>query len=376
MISAKSNMQKSDGLRQSNIELLRIIAMIFIVAHHFAVHSGFAFSVNSITVNRLWIQFIQIGGKIGVNIFVIISGYFLIMSQSIKTNKVIKLWSRIFFYSVIVFIVFVSFGAEQFSVKELIKHVLPITFTQWWFASTYFVLYMLSPYLNRLLRTFNNKQYICFLGLLFIGWCIIPTFTGKGFQSNELLWFCFLYAFAAYFRLFGIKNDFSASKLISLSFICTIIAFLSAVVFDVLGMKVPSISTHATFFYDMQDLPILAAAILLFLGFSKIKIHNNKTINTVSSATFGVYLIHDSNLIRPFLWKTVFMGASYANSSIMIPYSLLVIVIVYAGCILLELLRQYTLETKYFNKMVTCFSKIIDYVIALLTNKIMNFLSK
>ena len=64
------------NLRQSNIELLRIITMFFIVAHHFAVHSGFDFPVNTISINRLWIQFIQIGGKIGVDIFVLISFVF------------------------------------------------------------------------------------------------------------------------------------------------------------------------------------------------------------------------------------------------------------------------------------------------------------
>ena len=53
------------ALRQSNIELLRIVAMVLIVAHHFAVHGGFDFPLANITVNRLWIQFIQIGGKIG-----------------------------------------------------------------------------------------------------------------------------------------------------------------------------------------------------------------------------------------------------------------------------------------------------------------------
>lgn len=50
--------------RQSNIELLRIIAMLLIVAYHFGIHSGFNYSTDSITINRLWVQFIQGGGKL------------------------------------------------------------------------------------------------------------------------------------------------------------------------------------------------------------------------------------------------------------------------------------------------------------------------
>ena len=77
--------------RKSNFELLRIIAMLMIMGSHFACHSGFLFPNSSITVNRLWIQFLTIGGKLGVDIFVLISGYFLINVQKIHFEKVIRI---------------------------------------------------------------------------------------------------------------------------------------------------------------------------------------------------------------------------------------------------------------------------------------------
>lgn len=98
--------------RQSNIELLRIVAMLMIIAHHFVVHGGFEFSTDTITANRLWVQFIQMGGKIGVNIFVLISGYFLISTPTVKLEKVLKLWIQIFTYSFLIFIIFVICGGE------------------------------------------------------------------------------------------------------------------------------------------------------------------------------------------------------------------------------------------------------------------------
>ena len=67
---------EKEKVRKSNFELLRIIAMIMIVFHHFAIFSESKFDINLITLNRLWNQFIRMGGKIGVNIFVLISGYF------------------------------------------------------------------------------------------------------------------------------------------------------------------------------------------------------------------------------------------------------------------------------------------------------------
>ncbi len=361
--------------RQSNIELLRIVAMIIIVAHHFALHGQFVFPSNSISVNRLWILFILIGGKIGTDVFVLISGYFLVTSKSANTGKVIKLWLQLFFYSAVIFAVSAAFGTVPFRISELIKHIAPVTFSQWWFASTYFVLYILSPYINMLLRTLDNRQYIGFLTLLLFCWCIIPTFTGQAFQSNGLLWFVFLYSLAGYYRLFGIKISLSAGKLISLSFACTLLTFLAAAVFDILGMKIPFFRAHATSFYDMQKIPVLVISVLMVWGFSKLDIRYSRIINTVSSATFGVYLLHDHDIMRIFLWKKVFRNAAYADSRMLIPYSLFVIGLVFTGGTLIELARIYLLENNY-RKAITHIAGKADRWIDLLSDTIMRTINK
>lgn len=47
--------------RSSSFELLRILAMLMIIAHHLAVHSGYDWG-QGIMANRLWILFLQEGG--------------------------------------------------------------------------------------------------------------------------------------------------------------------------------------------------------------------------------------------------------------------------------------------------------------------------
>ena len=112
--------------RNSNIELLRIIAMIMIIAHHFSVHGEFYYGAERVTVTRLWVQFLAMGGKIGVNIFILISGYFLICASDIKTSKVIRLWLQVFSYSVAIYAVFVCLGLAPFQGKTLMGRLLPI----------------------------------------------------------------------------------------------------------------------------------------------------------------------------------------------------------------------------------------------------------
>ena len=131
--------------RQSNIELLRIIAMIMIAFHHFACHGNFDWQSVGATIPHLWYNFIVMGGKIGVDIFILISGYFLINSNGSVFNfkRILKFWGQVFFYSIGIYIVFCAVGVSDFGIKSLIKSLFPITFSSWWFASTYFVLYII-----------------------------------------------------------------------------------------------------------------------------------------------------------------------------------------------------------------------------------------
>ena len=342
------------SLRQSNIELLRIVIMLFITAHHFAVHSGFVFPTDVISFNRLWIQLIQIGGKIGVNIFVLISGFFLIYQKEIKMIKIIRLWGQVFFYSCIFYFVFVALGFEQFDTKQMISCIAPVTFSQWWFVSAYFVLYILAPYVNIFLLSLNHKQYTYFLTVVLLLWSVIPTFTGQTFQSNNLIWFFVLYTIGGYIRLFGTRIKSSRKKLIFIALICTALTFFSAVIFDILGTKMTAFAIHSTYFYDMQRLPMIIISVLIFIGFTKLTIGYSKVVNTISSTMFGVYLIHDNKFVRTYLWKVLLHSTTYSNSKMFAMYSLMVIALVFISCSIIELIRK-KMEEKY---MANCMNKI------------------
>ena len=83
-------MKKNNDIsnRKSNIELLRIIAIIMIIAHHYCLYGGWS-KVSGLSINNAILDFLVIGGKIGVAIFVLISGYFGINSE-FKIKKLIK----------------------------------------------------------------------------------------------------------------------------------------------------------------------------------------------------------------------------------------------------------------------------------------------
>ena len=357
--------------RQSNVEALRIIAMLMIVAHHFVVHSGFIFPDGAITINRLWLKLISIGGKIGVDVFVLISGYFLVSAHSFKTEKAIKLWVEIWLYSVAIYLAFTVTGKIPFSINTFIKAVAPITFNEWWFARAYFILYLLTPFINRMLNAFDKNLYLRFLLLVFIIWSVLPVFTQQSFLSNDLIWFITIYALGGYIRLHLTRINQEGVKLLGIAAICIVMTFLLSGMFDVIGLRNAFMAHYSTILYEMYSPLILGIAVLIFAGFLNLDLGSNRIINAISSATFGVYLLHDSNYVRPFLWRTILHSASYAQSKALIPYSLLVIVAVFIICTLIELGRIHIIE-KSLMPVISKVSLLIDSFKVRLISKLMN----
>lgn len=335
--------------RQSNFELLRIVCMLMIVTDHFSVHGGFDFATNTVTIPELWAQFIRQGGQVGVDIFVLITGYFLINATNIKISKVFKLWFQVLFYSAGVYILFTALGLIQFKPEAFFKSLLPITYKTWWFASTYFVLYLTTPFLNKFLKSLDKPTYQKCLVLFLVLWCFIPTIIGEEFESNSLLWFMYVYSVSAYVRLWHNSTGKSCKPYFLTAALFAFLTCLSVLVFDVLGTKIPFFAKYALHFYGMQRLPICIIALCMFLGFKNLDIPYNKGINLISSATFGVYLIHVSRPVRKLMWFSIFKNASYSDTIFLIPYSIAVVLLVYIFCTCVELLRIHLLEKNYMK---------------------------
>lgn len=335
--------------RNTSIELLRIISMIMIMFHHFAYHGNFEWNFNEVTLPHLWYDFILMGGKVGVDIFVLISGYFLIENTEklFQPKKLLKFWGQVVFYSIMTYLLSVMLRLNAFEIKQLIKVCLPITYPGWWFASTYFMLYLIHPFLNKLLHGLSKTEYQYLILMMVLCWSIIPTATTQLFESNSLLWFVTLYGIAGYVNLYGGNQKLQSKHYFSLYFMVLIITYTVSTTFLFLGTKKEEWSTHAIDFFEIERLPILLLAITLFMGFVTLKMNYHKWINMIASATFGVYLIHDSSYIRYYLWTNIFKINQYQDSTFLILYSILVVFILYVSCTMIDLIRKKLVEKPY-----------------------------
>jgi len=311
--------------------------MLLIISSHFSVHGRFNFPANSISINKLWTQF-MVTGHYGNNLFVLISGYFLVKSQGFKVRKLFNLWLRIIFYSILLFLTFIFLGIEKFSWKTAVRFVMPLTLNQWWFATAYFILYLMHPYLNILLNNLSRRDYEKFLILIFTCCSIIPALTSRGFGSYVVTDFVCLYSLAGYFRLHD--PEFGNKKFILYGIGFLLVNCLLIIFINVILLKFPSIGWKPLYFVGMLRPFTVLGTLCLFLGFRKLNIKNNNFINLRAAATFGVYLIHEHLFVKNFLWRTVFKNASWQDSRYLIPYSIAAVIIVYVVCTVIEIVRS------------------------------------
>ncbi|MCM1262431.1 MAG: acyltransferase [Butyrivibrio sp.] len=90
--------------RQSNFELLRIVAMILIVVSHYAGYIQPEFPTGAVTFNRVLIQTLCFGGGAGNIMFFAISGYFW-KDYTDNRKRIFKLWLEMLFYSVVCMVI-------------------------------------------------------------------------------------------------------------------------------------------------------------------------------------------------------------------------------------------------------------------------------
>lgn len=178
------------------------------------------------------------------------------------------------------------------------------------------------------------------LCLLLVMWCLIPTITQKSFQGNYFLWFVTLYCVAGYIRIYGFFADFSVKRWTLIFVLSSVLKYSTAVIYILLGTKIPYFYDNSLYFYGRESLFTLACALSFFMIFEKLNMKYHKWINVIARATFGVYLIHDNRIVRPLLWNRIFENARYQNSLKIIPYSIAVAAFVFVVCTIVELLRQ------------------------------------
>ena len=100
-------------IRQSNLELYRCLAMLMIVACHWGLLTNLTSMVhdNQLTAPSNFYYILRMWGKMGINCFLLITGYFMCKSN-ISVKKFLKLYLQVTFYSLVISLTFNLWGGR------------------------------------------------------------------------------------------------------------------------------------------------------------------------------------------------------------------------------------------------------------------------
>ncbi|MDE5746916.1 MAG: acyltransferase [Acetatifactor sp.] len=335
--------------RIASIELLRILAMMMVVMLHYLSKGELLTSLTEEFDASSYIAWLlEAFSIVAVNVYMLISGYFLVDS-GFKIGRLVQLVCQVLFYSLLIPPVLLAAGIlqpEQVTVYRLFQYALPGQMAHYWFITAYLIMYLLSPVLAAGARALSQKQLRNTIVLLLLFFSVSKSVLPVQLEVDNLgydgLWFVCVFLTAAYMRLYGIPF-LQKGRRAALCYLgsCALIYGLT------MGVRLFYLKTgrlghfiHAP--YDYNHILNLFAAISLFYAFSQWKLSGEKLIGKVilrvAPYTLGVYLLHEHVELRT-LWPHWLGAGTQSSPWALAPQAICSVLAVFAVGILVDMAR-------------------------------------
>lgn len=230
--------------------------------------------------------------------------------------------------------------AMSMSLKNVIYRLLPNSY----FAILYIGVYLLSPYINKLMKSLDSKALKGFVFTVFALVSLIPygvdlleaitktTFQGLSTVSMygsdrgyTLVNFAMMYIIGAYLRLTGTHDKVGIGIWSSLMVFHWVLVFFMAILFRKVNLT-PNLA------WSYCNPIVVFSAVFTFLTFSRLK-NNDKCgrlITKVASASFTVYLMN-ATLLRMIDIKTY---VEMSGATMVLHMVLTCIVVTFVSCVM------------------------------------------
>ncbi len=326
------------GGRNSSIELLRIIAMFMILAHHFIVHNGYDVLKLPLGPERIFFQLVMAGGgKVGVVIFFSISAWFFLdKEQTIKSNlkRVWIMERELLFWSLILVTFYLVFDRADLGMKLMVKSVMPLSMGLWWYATAYAIFLALLPFLAKGLKALGRKYHLALASTVLVIWGLTSFIPGMIGISDGFFGFIYLFilisAYKWYLRPLSIKQTWALTA-VGVGFVLLYTA--ASTVLGLFGIN------KGIFITGDWKLPVVMIGFGMFLLFDRVTFHS-RIINRIAQSAFAVYLITDYAASEKLLWTRLFNLQDLSQQPLAILQILGILLAIYAICTLLDFIRQ------------------------------------
>lgn len=342
--------------RQSNIELLRIIGMLLIISHHYIVNSGIMESITlqDHPMKYTFLTAFGMWGKTGINIFILISGYFMCTS-SLTIRRYCKVAFEWLFYNDVIYLIMLIAGYETISPSRIFDLFFsPFIYANGCgcFLSSFLMFYLCIPFLNMFIHSITEEQYKKFILFLLFLFTVLSSFFHNTVIFGEVFWFIAVYFIGGCLRLYPPKWSTNLRQSFRLLLLSLLFCYMSVIGSALLQLKF-QINLPLTFFVvDANKLGAILVGVFLFATFRNLHIAYSKLINLVAKTTFGILMIHaNSDAWRTFMWRDLL----HVDISVSLPAlpligrSLVIVGGIFICCSLIDMVRIFLIERPIFD---------------------------
>lgn len=312
-VAAAQNGAPGKPPRRSDVDLLRILSIVFIVF----IHSSNGFEYTSFEAALRNVSYLA------VPLFAFLSGYSLSLSASREktsrrtVRRIRKIgipwlvWSAI--YTALYWLKFPGQFSDPLS---LFANVSMSTYTPLWFIFVLFQLYIIYYFIQRYRINVGPMLLLASLLLLFL-WYVLPELY---IQMAPLLLFYFL---------LGIWLQHHPVSLTPL--LATVLGAAALVSLLNIGLTTDTFYGRGLWVPANASIFVLCSMLLYFGITSKVRLGPSDRISSMAMATLGVYLVHPLviNVLSFFSLNTLFGAASiYVLWALVVVISFLLVMIV------------------------------------------------
>ena len=280
--------------------------MFMIIIHHMIVHGlglsalspEFGGSVVIKAPHMFSFMFVNSLCIIGVNCFILVSGWF---SIKIKPEKLFKLIFECLFYTFLFVTLPYLFKNDYI---HALTSMLIISHCKYWFFVDYIFLICFAPAMNLVFRYCSYRQLGIFIlaalviGLYF-GWIWNHNINKNGYTFYQFL---MMYCVGRYLRLSFDRGYFVKFKLSQFTIAYVLLALITAAVMYIFWSRNYYLMAWKMTFYN-QPL-IIVSSVMFILAFSRINLRSN-LINKFAQSALSIYFVSSSNLFGGWANRTI-----------------------------------------------------------------------
>lgn len=289
--------------RNYGVDLLRVLATLFITILHVMGHGGILDAVEGKgQYNVVWL--LEILCFCAVDCYGVISG-FVGYGHKHRPSRYITLWLEVVFYCLLMTLVVYQWEPSYISSSRVVHSFFPVTFNAYWYFTAYTGVFLLMPYMNRVVDSFTERDAKRLFAGVFLVFSLYNTLAIKNSLSDPFrlaggytfMWLCALYMVGAVIRKFDVCTRIRPWVRWSVFLVALLFTWLWKTQFfygkdwDTSGMFIS---------YTSPTIFLMATVLLLVFGNRKLPKFLTYIVAVIAPTTFGVYLLQDQTYVRTY----------------------------------------------------------------------------